>query len=60
MSDGVEVVCGADVEPIPPRPRRGGAVIELSREPVAVRGEVLDEIWWRGAMGCNGLWDRVS
>ena len=48
MSDGVEIVCGADVEPIPPRPGRGVAVIALSREPVHVRGDELSEIWWRG------------
>ena len=35
----------------PPRRRRGvegGARVELSRELVKVRGESLDEIWWRG------------
>jgi hypothetical protein len=39
---------GADEDPIPPRSRRDRSVIALSRDPVAVRGDALDEIWWRG------------
>jgi hypothetical protein len=35
--------------PLPPRRRRGAARIEISSEPVKVRGEELSEIWWRGA-----------
>jgi hypothetical protein len=43
----VVIIDGVDIVPRP-RPRRGVARIELSREPVRVRGEELDEVWWRG------------
>jgi hypothetical protein len=36
------------VQAIPPRQRRGIVRIELSSEPVKIRGEELHEIWWRG------------
>ncbi len=36
------------LESIPPRPRRGVERIEIDTEPVRVRGEALDEVWWRG------------
>ena len=37
-----------DLKDIPPRPRRGVNRIELDGQPVGVRGEALDEVWWRG------------
>jgi hypothetical protein len=43
----VVIINGMDMVPRP-RPRRGVARIELSREPVHVRGEELGEVWWRG------------
>ncbi len=37
-----------DFSNIPPRPRRGVNRIEISSEPVKVRGDALSEVWWRG------------
>ncbi len=37
-----------DLDNIPRRPRRGVNRIEISSEPVKVRGEPLSEVWWRG------------
>jgi hypothetical protein len=45
---GIRKLAVGDLQDIPPRPRRGVNRIETSREPVKVRGEALNEVWWRG------------
>jgi hypothetical protein len=37
-----------DPAKLPPRPERGVRRIELDSTPVRVRGDKLDEVWWRG------------
>jgi hypothetical protein len=37
-----------DPAKLPPRPERGVRRIELDSTPVRVRGDALDEVWWRG------------
>ncbi len=37
-----------DLNEIPPRSRRGVNCVEMNRNPVKVRGEILHEVWWRG------------
>jgi hypothetical protein len=32
----------------PKRPRRGNRPVEMDQTPVAIRGEPLHEVWWRG------------
>lgn len=44
----LRVLTVKDLENIPPRPRRGVNRIETDDQPVRVRGDALDEIWWRG------------
>jgi len=50
MSGEIKVMTASELlsTPLPPRRRRGVACVEMSSEPVRVRGEELSEIWWRG------------
>lgn len=43
-----QVLTLEELERLPARPKRGVARIEMASNPVTVRGEALDEIWWRG------------